>query len=234
MITMEGLTKSFGPHRALRSIDLTIDSGKCLAVIGPNGAGKTTLIKVLSTIIRPTNGTAILAGFDIINDAIQVRRQIGVISHQPLLYQNLTAYENLKFYAKMYEVSNMEKRINEITDQIGLADRLHRQVSTLSRGMQQRFSIVRALLHDPPVLLLDEPETGLDQNATNILRDLLKEMIGKNHTVLMTSHNLQWCLQLADQVVILHRGKLAYQESAEHLDLAELHDSYNKYTAGNS
>ena len=230
MITTTGLTKSYGPHHALKSIELSVDSGECLAVIGPNGAGKTTLIKVLATIVRPTKGNAMLAGFDLLNDALQVRRKIGVISHQPLLYQNLTAYENLKFYAKMYEITNLEKRIDEVTDQIGLADRLHRQVSTLSRGMQQRFSIARALLHDPAILLLDEPETGLDHNAASLLRDLLKDMIGKNHTVLMTSHNLQWCLQLANRIVILNRGKIVCQESTEPLSLAELQESYNKHT----
>lgn len=234
MITTKGLTKSYGPLHALRSIDLSVDSGECLAVIGPNGAGKTTLIRVLATIVRPTKGHAMLAGFDLSRDDIEVRRQIGVIGHQPLLYQNLTAYENLKFYARMYEVTNLEKRIDEVTDQIGLADRLHRQVSTLSRGMQQRFSIARALLHDPAILLLDEPETGLDHNATNLLKDLLKNMIGENHTVLMTSHNLQWCLQLANRVVILNRGKIACQESTQHLSLAELQERYNQYTGENS
>jgi len=230
MITTTGLSKSFGSHHALKGIDLSVNSGECLAILGPNGAGKTTLIRVLSTIVRPTKGNANLAGFDFSTDATQVRRQIGMISHQPLLYQNLTAYENLKFYAKMYDVPDNENRIHEVTDQAGLADRLHQQVSTLSRGMQQRFSIARALLHDPSILLLDEPETGLDQRSTIMLQNLLQKLISENHTVLMTTHNLPWCLQLAHRMVILHRGRIVCQESTEDLSLLELQNIYNKNT----
>lgn len=234
MITTTNLTKSFGSRHALRNIDLMVGKGECLAVIGPNGAGKTTLIKVLSTIVRPTTGNATLAGFDISTHPIQVRRKIGVINHQPLLYQNLTPYENLKFYAKMYDVPNLENRIHEVTDQVGLTDRIHQQVSTLSRGMQQRFSIARALLHNPSVLLLDEPQTGLDPHSAIMLVNLLKKLISENHTVLMTTHNLQWCLQLAHRVVILHHGRIVCQESTDNLSLTGLQDIYSKYTGVSS
>jgi heme exporter protein A len=230
MIEAQGLAKSFGSHAALRSVDLKISKGECVAILGPNGAGKTTLIKVLATLAKASGGKVRLAGFDITKNAVQIRRQIGVVSHQTFLYDNLTAYENMKFYGKMYDVPDLKGRIFEVIEQVGLTTRIHDLVRVFSRGMQQRLSIARAILHDPPILLLDEPETGLDQRSTAMLSELLKKSIEGNRTVLMTTHNLEWCLQLGNRVMVLHQGKITYEESGQNLGLADLRENYNRYT----
>jgi len=160
-IEVRKLTKSFDEHTALRGLDLKIEPGKSIVIFGPNGAGKTTLIKILSTIMNPSSGTVLIDGLDVKNNAEKVRRKIGVVSHNTFLYGNLTAFENLDFYRKLYDVP--AERIIEVADMVDMKSRLNDRVSTLSRGMQQRFAIARALLHKPTVMLLDEPETGLDQ-----------------------------------------------------------------------
>ncbi len=230
MIEAQGLGKSFGSQAVLKNVNFKISKGECVAILGPNGAGKTTLIKVLATLTKASGGKVRLAGVDITKNAVQTRRQIGVVSHQPFLYDNLTAYENLKFYGKMYDVPDLEGRIFGVIDQVGLTTRIHDRVRIFSRGMQQRLSIARAILHDPPILLLDEPETGLDQGSTFMLSKLLKKSIEGNRTVLMTTHNLEWCLQLSDRVMVLHRGRITYAELGKNLDLTELRENYNRNT----
>ena len=229
-IKIEGLTKSFGGYRALRGIDLKVREGECLAVFGPNGAGKTTLIKVLATLSRPAKGKVQLTGLDIKNDAVSIRRQIGVIGHQTLLYDSLTAYENLKFYGKMYDVPNLEQRIIEVIDQVDLKNRLHDRVDSFSRGMQQRLSIARAILHNPVIMLMDEPETGLDLHASTMLGRPLKTLGSGKKTVLMTTHNLKLGLELSDRIIILHKGRIVHHDSTLNMELASLHESYNRYT----
>jgi len=230
MIEAYGLAKLFGSHAALRSVDLKVGKGECVAILGPNGAGKTTLIKVLATLAKTSGGKVRLAGFDIAKNAVQIRRQIGVVSHQTFLYDNLTAYENLKFYGKMYDVPDLEERIFEVIEQVRLTTRIHDLVRVFSRGMQQRLSIARAILHDPPILLLDEPETGLDQRSTAMLSELLKKLIAGNRTVLMTTHNLEWCLELGNRVMVLDRGRITYEETGHNLGLVELRENYNRHT----
>ena len=233
-IEIQQLAKSFNVNLALKGIDLKLANGECLAVFGPNGAGKTTLIKILATLSRPSNGKVFLAGMDTSKDAIQIRRQIGVVSHQTFLYDNLTAYENLKFYGKMYDVPNLEQRITEVIDQVELRNRLHDRVGVFSRGMQQRLSIARAILHNPQIMLLDEPETGLDQHATAMLTGLLKTFTSGSRTVLMTTHNLKLGLELADRLLILHNGKIAHENSTKNMELSNLQESYNRYTGAAS
>ncbi|MDY6910826.1 MAG: ABC transporter ATP-binding protein [Chloroflexota bacterium] len=229
-IKIEGLTKSFGGYRVLRGIDLKVKKGECLAVFGPNGAGKTTLIKVLATLSKPAKGTVQLAGMDIKNEAVNIRRRVGVISHQTLLYDNLTAYENLKFYGKMYDVPNLEQRIIEVIEQVDLKNRLHDRVGSFSRGMQQRLSIARAILHNPAILLMDEPETGLDLHASAKLGQLLKTLGSGEKTVFMTTHNLGLGLELSDRIMILHKGRIVYHDSTLNMKLPSLRESYNLYT----
>ena len=233
-IEVRGLKKSFGESLALRGIDFSVGSGECLALFGPNGAGKTTLIKVLATLSRPSKGEVRLAGLDIRKDAVKIRSRIGVISHQTFLYDNLTAYENLKFYGQMYGVTGLEERIMAVIGQVGLAKRLHDRVGVFSRGMQQRLSIARAILHDPPIMLLDEPETGLDQQATAMLAALLKTLISGDRTVLMTTHNLALGLALSDRVAILHKGKIAHEGTTQNTELASLQHTYNRCTGAAS
>jgi heme exporter protein A len=169
LIIVNSLTKQFGPFLALRGIDLDIRPGEFVTIVGPNGAGKTTLLRILATLSRPTHGHVSIAGHPLPKGADDARRQIGLLSHQPLLYGDLTAEENLRFFGQMYDVPQLEARILELLDRVELLDRRQDRARTFSRGMQQRLAIARALLHDPAVVLLDEPFTGLDPRSSDRL-----------------------------------------------------------------
>jgi len=229
-IETHGLAKSFGNIPALAGIDLKVKRGDHLTVFGPNGAGKTTLIKLLSTLSKPSGGSVLLDGLDIRKTPEQSRSKLGVVSHSTFLYPHLTVSENLRFYGKMYGLANLERRIEEVISQVQLKARLHDRVGTLSRGMQQRVAIARAVLHDPPVMLLDEPETGLDPHATVIMRAVLEHFTSGERTVVMTTHNLARGLELADQVLILHEGVVVYQEVKQEIDAAAFPEIYDRCT----
>jgi heme exporter protein A len=176
MIELRKLTKSFGSKYALRGVDLRVMPGESLVIFGPNGAGKSTLIRILSSLSRPTSGSVHIGGLDLATHADGIRRHLGVVSHAPLLYDSLTAEENLRFFAGLYGMSQPEPRITMLLGQVGLITRRGDLVRTFSRGMVQRLAIARALLHDPQVLLLDEPDTGLDPQAAEMLHDLLVQV----------------------------------------------------------
>jgi len=226
-IKTQGLTKSFGNHLALRGIDLEVMRGESVVIFGPNGAGKTTLIKVLATIMNPSSGRVLIDGLNPRNNSEEIRRRIGVVTHQTFLYNNLTAYENLEFYSRMYDVPNRKERIHEVVATVGMTPRLYSRVSTLSRGMQQRLSIARSLLHKPSIILLDEPETGLDQQAASMLWEVLQAEREDKHTIIHTTHNLERGLKLCDRLLILAQGKLAYEGSRQALDLVDLKQAYS-------
>ena len=227
-IEVQGLTKSYGNHHALVSIDLKVRRGDHLTIFGPNGAGKTTLIKLLSNLSKPSSGSVRLDGIDIRGDPIRIRRKVGVVSHPTFLYDNLTIYDNLKFYGRMYGVPNLEHRIREVVSLVKLEARLGDRVGTLSRGMQQRVSIARAVLHNPSIMLLDEPETGLDPHASMMIRDVLYAIDSADRTVVMTSHNLEQGLELGDQVVILDKGRIAYAALKQEIDTASFQGIYDR------
>ena len=229
-IEAKGLTKSFGNHLALDSIDLTVETGKTLAIFGPNGAGKTTLIKILASIMKPSAGEVCINGLDLNHNAEAIRSQIGIVSHQTFLYSNLTAYENLLFYSRMYDVADFKQRIYQVVSMVGMQSRLHDRIGTLSRGMQQRLSIARCLLHKPPIILLDEPETGLDQQAISMLWGALKEDCTIKRTIIFTSHSLERGLNACDTLIILNKGRIAHQQPSEDLDLAGLKKAYQDCT----
>ena len=229
-IQAEGLTKTFGFNLALRGIDLEIEEGDSLVVFGPNGAGKSTLIKILSTAMNPSSGSLVFRGRDLKNSAEEIRREIGLVSHQTLLYNNLTAYENLDFYARMYDVPGRDARITEVADMVGVTSRLNDRVGTLSRGLQQRVSVARALIHKPSIMLLDEPETGLDQEAITSVWDALESEKGINRTIVFTTHNLELGLKNCRRLMILDNGKIAYQGTGDGLDLTALRETYRLNT----
>ena len=229
VIETQGLTKAFGHHLALRGIDLKIKQGEHVAIFGPNGAGKTTLVKVLATIMNISSGKILIAGLNSRDNTEEIRRRIGVITHQTFLYGNLTASENLEFYGRMYDVPGRKERIQEMVDMVGMTPRLHDRVNTLSRGMQQRIAIARALLHRPSILLLDEPETGLDQQATSILWGILSAEEDKR-TIVLTTHSLERGLEICDRLLILNQGKIAYEGSGQTLNLADLKQTYQQYS----
>ncbi len=228
-IEVSGLTKSFGNHLALRDVDLKVGWGQTLVIFGPNGAGKTTLIKVLATIMNPSSGAVLVGGFGLKDEAGKIRPLIGVVGHHAFLYSNLTTYENLKFYCRMYDVPNISERISEVVAMVGMTSRLHDRLGTLSRGMQQRLSIARALLHKPAIMLLDEPESGLDQQAIAMLWEALKKD-DHRRSIILTSHSLERGLAVCDHLVILDRGSIVYRQPGEALDLAGLRQAYQKCT----
>ncbi|MBC8477202.1 MAG: heme ABC exporter ATP-binding protein CcmA [Dehalococcoidia bacterium] len=229
-IEVEGLGKSFGNHRALTGINLKVNSGEHVTVFGPNGAGKTTLIKVLSILMKPSAGTVRLDGSDISKTPTEVRRKIGLVAHQTFLYDDLTVYENLKFYGKMYDVPNLEEQIHNVVRWVRLEARLHDRVGTLSRGMQQRISIARAVIHNPSIVLLDEPEVGLDPHAIVMVREVLDSLSAGERTVVMTTHNLEQGIEMSDRVVILDKGRIVYQEQKDRIDIATFRETYDRYT----
>ena len=226
MIETRSLTKNFGLQRVLRGVDLAVAPGEFVALMGPNGAGKTTLLRILATLARPSFGQARVAGFPLPAGAGEVRRRLGVVSHHPLLYGDLTAEENLLFYARMYGVRQRAQRLNTVLGQVGLAARRRDLVRTFSRGMQQRLAIARAVLHEPEVMLFDEPYTGLDQDASAMLDGVLRDVAARGRTVLMTTHDLARGLALADRMVILSRGVIAYSARRGEIDPATFGQTY--------
>jgi heme exporter protein A len=232
MIEIRKLVKAFGNRAVLKGVDLNVVEGEFLTLVGPNGAGKTTLMSVVSTLSTPTGGQVRVAGYDLADGAVELRRQIGLVSHKTLLYDDLSAEENLRFYARMYDVSNADARIEVVLRRVGLWGRQRDPVRTYSRGMQQRLAIARAMLHDPPILLLDEPDTGLDQHAAAMLTELLHEVGATRRTVLMTTHNLERGLELGDRVAILAGGRIAFETEKSELDVDRFREVYYQYVEG--
>jgi heme exporter protein A len=224
MIQVKKLVKRFGPITVLRELDFDVNSGEFVALLGPNGAGKTTLLRILSSLMRPTSGSVKVASYNLPSQGASLRAKLGVVSHQPLLYGDLSAAENLEFFSKLYSVKT--ERISEILDLVGLLPRRDDLVRTFSRGMQQRLAIGRAILHDPSLLLLDEPHTGLDQTAGEILDRILQDVALEGRTVVMTSHDLVRSAGLASRLVLLSKGKISNSLATADLDPADLVNFY--------
>ncbi len=228
MIQVSGLAKRFGPKVVLRGLDFTVARGEFVALIGPNGAGKTTFLRILSSLSRQTLGQVIIAGHSLPHQAAAVRRRLGVVSHLPLLYGDLTAEENLRFYGRMYAIERLDAQIGAVLEVVGLSARRRDLVRTFSRGMQQRLAIARAVLHDPEVLLLDEPHTGLDQEACSMLDDVLRQVAARGRTVVMTSHDLARAAELAGRFDVLTRGEIFASARADEIPQDGLLAFYRK------
>ena len=212
MIEVRNLIKRFGLKPVLRGLNFHVGEGEFVALLGPNGAGKTTFLRILASLSRQTMGEVSIAGYRLPSQAAAVRRRLGVVSHLPLLYGDLTAEENLRFYGKMYGVQNLDQRTGEVLEMVGLDARRRDLVRTFSRGMQQRLAIGRAVLHDPDVMLFDEPHTGLDQDACAMLDNVLREVAAAGRTVVMTSHDLSRAADLASRFDVLSRGVIVASE----------------------
>lgn len=232
MITVKKLVKRFGLKTVLRGVDFNVQPGEFVALLGPNGAGKTTFLRILASLSRASLGEVQIAGYRLPLEAAQVRARLGVVSHLPLLYGDLTAEENLRFYARMYSIPNIERRVTEVLEMVGLESRRRDLVRTFSRGMQQRLAIGRAVLHDPDVVLFDEPYTGLDQDASTMLDDVLKTVAAKGRTVIMTSHDLARAEDLATRFDILSRGVICASTTRHELANTNLLDFYKQALAG--
>jgi heme exporter protein A len=231
MITVKKLVKRFGLKTILRGVDFEVQPGEFVALLGPNGAGKTTFLRILSSLSRPSLGDVMIAGYKLPHEAAQVRARLGVVSHLPLLYGDLTANENLRFYGRMYNIPDLELRTTEVLEMVGLESRRRDLVRTFSRGMQQRLAIGRAVLHDPDVVLFDEPYTGLDQDASSMLDEVLKTVAAKGRTVVMTSHDLARAEDLATRFDILSRGVISASASRKELKKTNLLAFYKQALA---
>lgn len=233
IIDVQTLVKTYDLLPVLRKLNLQIERGEFVALLGPNGSGKSTLLRLLCGLSRPTAGTIRIGGWELPKEAAAVRAQLGLVSHKAILYDTLTAQENLLFFARLYNLpaASIDARITEMLAQVGLARRAHDLVRTFSRGMLQRLSIARALLHNPDILLLDEPYTGLDQDASRVLDDLLRAAHADGRTILMTTHDLSRAAILPTRIVILSRGVIGYDAPANQTDALALAALYTDITS---
>ncbi len=227
-VSVEGVTKRFGPITALHSISLVVPEGAALALIGPNGAGKSTLLKLMSTLARPSDGRVRIRGVDTREAPEEVRSDLGLISHQTLLYDDLTARENLSFYSRMYGLENPADRVGDVLQTVGLWERGDDRVRTFSRGMKQRLAIARATLHDPAILLLDEPFSGLDAAARELLSRMVLDLRQGGRTLVLVTHDQHQALALSDQYAILNRGRLVSQGATAGLTLEDMKGLYDQ------
>jgi heme exporter protein A len=227
-IRVRKLFKRFGIQPVLRGLDFEAAPGEFVALLGPNGAGKTTFLRILASLTRPTAGEVVVAGCRLPDQAAAVRGRLGVVTHQPLLYGDLTAEENLRFFGRLYGLNHLPERIESLLASLGLSGRRSDLVRTFSRGMQQRLAIGRAILHDPQVLLFDEPYTGLDQDACDMLDHLLRAVAVEGRTVVLTSHDLPRLEDLATRFDVLNRGRISASSLRRDLDTRNLLDFYRQ------
>jgi heme ABC exporter ATP-binding subunit CcmA len=225
-LEVRDLKKSFGFKPVLRGVTLDVSAGERVALLGANGAGKTTLLRILAMLGRPTAGTVCLNGLDSERNAQQVRRLVGFVAHSPYLYGELTARENLLFFGKMYTVQDASERTYQLLQRVGLEKRANERVHTLSRGQVQRLSLARALLHSPQLLLLDEPDTGLDAEGNELLAELLSEHIREGGAVLFTTHQLERALTMSDTILILDGGRIVSRQATARLALDTMRQHY--------
>jgi heme exporter protein A len=215
-------------------VDLSLGEGEFLVLFGPNGAGKSSLLGMLGGALRPSSGVVSIRGVPLDHSDGAWRRRVGVLSHKGFLYAHLTAEENLRFYGRLFGLADLEARIAERLARVGLTDRARFQARQLSHGMRQRLSLARALLHDPDVVLLDEPYTGLDPSASSVLRDVLRELRDGRRTVVMVTHNLTEGLQLATRVAIQVAGRIAWMGAASEVEGEGFEAFYHDVVEGRS
>ena len=230
MIRLSGVVKQYGLNPVLRGVDLNVEQGEFVTLVGPNGEGKSTLMGIVATLLQPTSGEVFVGGWRLPEQADRVRRHIGLVSHHSLLYRDMTAAENLAFFAKLYRMEDADAHIADALHRVGLYARQRDPVGTFSRGMVQRLTIARASLHEPDVLLLDEPYTGLDQEATYLLDELLRGETARGRTILMITHDLGHGLGLADRLAILYGGIIAREVARAEIGPTAVYDLYAEVT----
>lgn len=211
-LDVQAISKSYGPYRILDGISLQVGAGGAVGLVGPNGAGKSTLLRLLAGLTRPTRGKVRIHGDDVRGDATR-RRLLGYVSHEALVYPQLTARENLLFYGALYNISGAAEKADELLEDVGLGWTGRRRVQAFSRGMVQRLTLARALLHEPEILLLDEPHTGLDPEAAEGLGRILRNFRRGGGTMLIATHELHRIPGLVDRLVVLHLGRVRADRS---------------------
>jgi len=218
------LTKRFNSFTAVDHVNLTVNKGEIYGFLGPNGAGKTTTIRMLCTLLTPSSGSAKVAGYDIVHQANEVRKKIGLVSEKLIMYPRLTASENLMFFGSLYEINqdSLRKRVDELLDMVQLTPFKDKPVGGYSSGMRQRLNVIRALLHDPEIVFMDEPTTALDPQSTRFVRDLIKELKEMGHTIVLTTHVMEEADELSDRISIIDHGKIIATDTPQ-----ELKSKYN-------
>ena len=229
-VVIQNITRRFGHLTALQDINLEIPSGQTFVLFGPNGAGKTTLLRLIATLGKPSSGDIWVHNVNVRKDPEAVRKSIGLISHQTLLYDDLTASENLTFYGRMYGLQNLPQRIDKILHTVDLNHRQNDRVRTFSRGMKQRLAIARSILHQPSLLLLDEPFTGLDTSAQSMLSNMITDLHTSGQTIFLVTHDLKQGLALGDRFGILSKGRLVHEARTENTSESELQTIYKEKT----
>ncbi len=213
MISASNIHKSYGSIFALKGIDFEANKGEFTLIFGPNGAGKSTLLKTLSSLLSPTKGQVIIDGIDAYKNSNDIRRRIGFISHEPYLYENLGALENLIFFAELYNINEPEIKANELLKTLQLDNKSYELIKNYSRGMKQRVALARALIHEPDILFLDEPFSGLDLIGSSIITDILRGLKQEGKTIVMSTHSFDDCADLADKIAVLISGQIVYTTS---------------------
>ena len=216
MIKVNGLTKDYGARRAINNLSFDAEQGEIVGFLGPNGAGKTTTMRILAGYMPPTDGEAVVAGYDVVTESIEVRRRVGYMPETVPLYKDMSVFEFLKFMADIRHLPNAEDRIDETLELVAMSDRADGYIGNLSKGMKQRIGLAQALLHRPEVLILDEPTIGLDPGQVVEVRELIKE-IGKERTVLLSTHILSEAQNICDRVLIINKGKIVTEDTPENL-----------------
>src|SRR5512147_1160936 len=216
MIQVNGLTKDYGARRAIDNLSFDAEQGEIVGFLGPNGAGKTTTMRILTGYMPPTEGKATVAGFDIIEESLEVRRRVGYLPETVPLYTDMTAFEYLQFMADLRQLPDSADRAGEALEMVGLESRANSYISSLSKGMRQRVGLAQALIHHPEVLILDEPTIGLDPGQVVEVRNLIRQM-GKQRTVLLSTHILSEAQQICDRVLIINKGKIIAEDTPQNL-----------------
>lgn len=232
MIDIKGLTKQADNKLILRGIDLSIPQGETVAILGPNGAGKSTLLKVLATLIKPTTGQVVINGLNLKKNQLEIKKLFGYLPHSSLLYEQYSPLENLVFFGKLYGVKNPEERAIKLVKEVGLSFFLNEPVKNFSRGMIQRIAIARAIIHDPKILYLDEPHTGLDQGAIGILNHVIVSMKEKGTTTLMVTHDFKQAAEICDRILIVKNGKIVDDFKLGERDLNYVNEKYQLQVEG--
>jgi ABC-2 type transport system ATP-binding protein len=207
-IELRGAGRAFAERIALRPLDLAVERGEVFGLLGPNGSGKTTTLRILATLLQPTSGGASVLSYDVVDDALAVRRNIGVMPEKPSLYERLTIDDNLRFWAEAHQLPHPGPAVGAALEFVGLADRRNDRVGQLSKGLKQRVALARAIVHQPAVLLLDEPSSGLDPSAAVAMEGMIRDLVRDGATVLMNTHRLAEAERLCDRVAILREGEL--------------------------
>lgn len=216
MIQVNGLTKDYGARRAIDNLSFDAEQGEIVGFLGPNGAGKTTTMRILTGYMPPTDGTAIVAGYDVVEESLEVRKRVGYLPETVPLYNDMTALEYLKFMADLRKIPNSEERALETLEKVNLEERANSYIGNFSKGMRQRIGLAQALIHRPEVLILDEPTIGLDPAQVVEMRSVIRE-IGKDRTVLLSTHILTEAQQICDRVLIINKGQIVTEDTPENL-----------------